>query len=74
MEHFIVFNNTKRAKNYVKREQHKYNYLHDEGCGCCYSSSYMDIDGSLVVVEYSHTYHDNSYELSRLVIGRIKSH
>ena len=73
MKHFIVFNNTKRAKNYVKREQHKYNSLDDEGCGCCYSSSYMDIDGSLVVIEYCYTYQDTP-EKSRCVIGRIKSH
>ena len=73
MKNFIVFNNIKKAKNYVKREQHKHNSSADEGCGCCYSSSYMDIEDSFVVINYCYTYRDVPAN-SRCVIGRIKCH
>ena len=69
---FIIFNTKSQAMNYVKR--HKYlNYYHDEGCGCCYFSGSIFIDGNKVVKFHSITQQGYT-KASAIVIGRITSH
>ena len=67
---FIIFNTKKQAMYYIKRNNHR-NYFHDEGCGCCYFSNSLFIDGNKVVESYSAT-HQGYTKASAVVVGRIK--
>ncbi len=67
---FITFNTKKQAMNYINRNKHL-NYSHSEGCGCCFWSNSLFIDGNKLVESHVATYQGETKALAR-VIGKIK--
>lgn len=66
---FITFKTRSQAKNYIKRTRHA-NYSYHEGCGCCYSSNSMFLDGNKLVLSYFNS-HEGYVTTSATVIGKI---
>ena len=67
---FIVFNTKAQALNYIKRNKNLV-YNHNEGCGCCWSTGNIFLDGNKLV-QYSVSSNKGSFYASATVIGRIK--
>lgn len=68
---FITFNTESQALNFIKRNEKRYNYNHDEGCGCCYSYGSIFLDGTKVVTSNVQS-HQGYLRADSTVIGRIK--
>ena len=67
---FITFNTKAQALNYIKRNKNL-NYSYDEGCGCCFSSVNLCLDGNTLVLHQVSSY-AGDVSASAPVVGKVK--